>query len=392
MSMDLAGIFVAGLLTFASPCILPLVPIYIGLLGGASADVVRRGERPRLVARTVAFALGLATVFVGLGLVATAAGRLLAAHRQALLAIAGVVVIAFGFRFLGILRLPFLDRERRPWLQRLAPGLSLVGAYAFGAAFALGWTPCIGPVLGAVLTYTASTAASAARGALYLGVYSAGLALPLVAAAGFAPLVVPVLNRLKRNLRSVEIATGVLLVGAGLLLATDKLMILMPTLGPAAEQSTTVDSAVPLSPARAADAGVCTSAEGGTACAAPESTWAPPGANAATSVVHGPAVVEIMSGSCPICRRMAPVVAEAERGCPMKVVHAYVEDAAGADLARRHGVRGVPTFLVLDPSGAEVRRLVGQQPADAIRSALESVSTHMCEAVPPGPEREPKGS
>lgn len=391
MSIDLAGVLVAGLLTFASPCILPLVPIYLGLLGGASADVFRSGRPPRLVARTAAFALGLATVFIALGLVATAAGHLLAAHRQMLLAIAGVVVIGFGLRFVGILRLPFLDRERRPWLHRFSPGVSLVGAYAFGGAFALGWTPCIGPVLGSVLTYTASTGASAPRGALYLAVYSAGLALPLLGTAAFAPFVLRALDRLKPHLRKIEIATGLLLIGAGVLLATDKLMVLMPatTPVPAPTQVATPPTSSPTS--GNLDALACTAADTGTACSVPESSWAARTSSAAVSI-HGPAVVEVMSGSCSICRLMAPVVADAERGCPMKVVRAYVEEPAGAELARRRGIRGVPTFLVLDVSDVEVRRLVGQQPADAIRGALELVSPHLCEAARPAAARRAKGS
>jgi cytochrome c-type biogenesis protein len=394
MSFDLASVFIAGLLTFTSPCVLPLVPVYLGILGGAAVEGARTGTRPRLAARTAAFVLGLATVFVALGIVASAAGRLLAAHRPLLLTLSGVVVVGFGLRFLGFLRLPLLDREQRPWLQRLAPGSSLAGAFAFGGAFALGWTPCIGPVLGSVLTYTASTGANAGRGALYLGLYSAGLAAPLLAAAMFAPVVVPLLNRLKPHLRRIEIATGILLVGLGVLMATDKLMVLMPATEPVVAHvasTTSPPGAVPW-PRNGDDAASCTAVvDTGRACDAPQASWAPP-TSAPAVHVHGPAVVEIMSGSCPICQRMAPVVAEAERGCPMSVIRTFIEEPAGAELARRHGVRGVPTFLVLDASDAEMKRLVGQQPADAIRHALELVSPHVCEAKRPYGGDASKGS
>ena len=384
MSYDLAGLLVAGLLTFASPCVLPLVPIYLGLLGGASAAEVRRGAaRSRLVPRAVAFALGLATVFVVLGLASTAAGRLLAAHRAGLLAFSGALSIAFGLRFLGVLRLPLADRERRPWLGRIAPGGSLVAAYAFGGAFALGWTPCVGPVLGSVLTYTAGAGASPARGALYLGTYAAGLALPLILAAAFAPRILAVLDGLKPHLRKVEVATGLLLVGAGVLLASDRLMLLMPSGGsdPAAAAATAPPLPSPPAQSLAADA-ACSADGTGAACGAHEESWAPPSAVPAAPRLRGPALVELASRSCPICRRMAPVVDEAERDCATKVVRLLVEESEGGDLARRHAVRAVPTFLVLDASGAEVRRLVGQQPVSALRDALRTASPLLCGALP----------
>lgn len=389
MSLDLAGIFVAGLLTFASPCILPLVPLYLGLLGGASAHELRHGVRPRVVSRAAAFALGLATVFVALGLVASAAGRLLAAHRQGLLAVSGVAIVALGLRSLGVLRLPLLDRERRPWLHRLAPGGSLLAAYAFGAAFALGWTPCIGPVLGAVLTYTASAGADPARGALDLAVYASGLALPMVGAAAFAPWALRLLERARPHLRKLELATGALLVVVGALLATDRLMVLMPDGGARGAPEPTAAAAAPALPAAAPAAPCPSAASAAAACAMPPAAWSapPPGALPA-SAVPGPAVVELMSHSCPVCRLMAPVVVDAERGCPSKVVRAFVEEPRGADLARRHAVRGVPTFLVLDASGAEVERLVGQQPAAAVRRALELVSPGACDPA----HREARGS
>lgn len=378
MTFDLAGLLAAGLLTFASPCILPLVPIYLGLLGGASVAELRGGaRRARVVARAAAFALGLTTVFVALGLASAAVGRLLSEHRAGLLASSGALTIAFGLRFLGVLRLPFADRERRPWLGRIAPGGSLVAAYAFGGAFALGWTPCVGPVLGSVLTYTASAGASGLRGALYLGVYAAGIALPLVGAAAFAPRVLRALDGLKPHLRKVEIATGLLLVGAGALLASDRLMALAPS---TRSEPAAAVAAAALAPAAPAEA--CAATADGAACGAHEESWAAPSAAPVAARVRGAAVVELASRSCPVCRAMAPVLEEAERDCATRVVRLLVEEPEGAALARRHGVRAVPTFLVLDGAGAEVRRLVGQQPVSAIREALRTVSPLLCGALP----------
>jgi cytochrome c-type biogenesis protein len=231
MTLDLPGVFAAGLLTFLSPCVLPLVPLYLALLAGASAREIRAGARQgRLVATAVAFALGLAAVFVALGLAATAASRALSERRPALLAVGGVAIALLGLKQMGVLRLPFADRERRPLLERLRGGGSLGGAFAFGAAFALGWTPCVGPVLGAVLGYAASASSSPARGALLLGTYAAGLGAPLVAIAAMAPRALALLERVKPHLRKIELATGAVLVLFGALLATDRLsLVSMPS-------------------------------------------------------------------------------------------------------------------------------------------------------------------
>ena len=380
MSIDLPAVFAAGLLTFASPCVLPLVPIYLGLLAGTSVAEIRRGGRPgRLVATALAFSGGLAAVFVSLGLVATQAGRFLAEHREALLRTGGVAIVLLGLRQLGLLRLPLVERERRPLLERLRGGGTLAGAFAFGAAFALGWTPCVGPVLGAVLTYAASASASPARGALLLGTYATGLALPLVAVAAAAPRALAWLDRLKPRLPVIERATGAVLVVAGALLAADRLSALAPPVPGTASASA---AAVPPSAPRAPEAGAaCTSSS---ACATPE---LPPGdpladaLGASLAAPKGPAVVELVSDHCPVCARMQPVVDEARHRCAgrhLRVDQQRVESARGAALARGHAVRAVPTFLLLDGRGEEVGRLVGEQRLTDLERAMQDLTGGRC--------------
>lgn len=393
MTFDLPGTFAAGLLTFLSPCVLPLVPIYLGLLAGTSAREVREGGRPgRLVATAAAFALGIAAVFVPLGLVATTAGRALAAHRTLLLQVAGGAVVLLGLRQLGALRLPFLDGERRPLLARLKGGGTLAGAFAFGGAFALGWTPCVGPVLGAVLGYAAGASASPLRGALLLGAYAAGLGLPLVAAAAAAPRVLPFLDRVKPHLRKIEMATGAVLVAAGLLLATDRLSLLVPSAGGPAPEA--------MASAPAVDASADGSCDGppdgaaGAACAPPRASAEPAlelEAILASASREGPVVVEIVSEGCPACARMEPVVAEVRRRCAAGGLRLERRDAGtpeGAALVRRHAVRGVPTFLLLDESGAEVSRLVGEQPIATLERAMLELTSGRCAA---GDAERPRG-
>jgi cytochrome c-type biogenesis protein len=232
MHLDLLGIFVAGLLTFASPCVLPLVPVYLSVLAGASVDDLKAGVRTaRAVRAALAFALGLTLVFVGLGLAASSIGSALLAHRTLLLQVGGLLVLLFGLKALGVLRVPWLERDVRPMLSRHRGGASLVSAFVFGAAFALGWTPCIGPVLGSVLTYAASQSTSSLAGAGYLGAYAAGLSLPLLGVAALAPLALRWHRRLLPHLRKLEVATGVLLIGVGLLLNTDSLDLVIPMTG-----------------------------------------------------------------------------------------------------------------------------------------------------------------
>ncbi|MEO7092395.1 MAG: cytochrome c biogenesis protein CcdA, partial [Polyangiales bacterium] len=217
---SVAGLFAAGVLTFASPCILPIVPVYLSLLAGASVDALKDGERRgKLVASAVAFCAGLSVVFIALGLGATAAGRLLVEHRTLMLRVGGIAVVLFGLRAVGLLRIGFLDRDARPALARVRTG-GVLRAFVFGAAFAFGWSPCIGPVLATVLTYTASATSRPWVGGVYLGVYAAGLSLPLVVVAALAPLALRWLGRVRAAIPRLEKLTGVAMILAGIFLFT----------------------------------------------------------------------------------------------------------------------------------------------------------------------------
>jgi cytochrome c-type biogenesis protein len=384
MSFDLPGLFGAGLLTFVSPCVLPLAPIYLGLLAGASVEEVRRGSRTgRLLASTAAFGLGLGAVFVALGLAATAAGRALAEHRETLLRLGGAVVVLFGLKFLGVLRIPFLDRESRPLLERLRLGGSLPSAFLFGAAFGLGWTPCIGPVLGAVLTFTASAASGPAEGALYLGTYAAGLTAPLLALSAAAPRALALLERARRHLPAMERATGLVLLATGALLFADRLSLLVPEPDPdpAAAAAACPEGSAPADRTGATCAVPAPAAWTGRP-AAPAAEPAPDlGAILAAAADPRPRVVELVSRACPVCLRMEPVVAQARERCAgraLAVEKRFVEDPAGEQLASRHAVRGVPTFLLLDEEGREVSRLVGEQTLAALESAMRDLTEGRC--------------
>lgn len=219
--------FGAGVLSFLSPCVLPLVPPYLCFLGGLSMEQLQSGVageeavalRRRTVLASLMFVLGFGTVFVTLGATASAIGRLLAEWSLVLAQIAGVVIIVLGLHFLGVFKIAFLNRDIRFQPEKPA---GLLGAYLIGLAFAFGWTPCVGPVLAGIL-FVAGTEETVFRGALLLASYAAGLGLPFVLAALLLDRAVAGLRKMRRWIPTVERATGALLVGTGLLFVTGRL-------------------------------------------------------------------------------------------------------------------------------------------------------------------------
>lgn len=213
--------FGAGALSFLSPCVLPLVPPYLCYMAGISVDEFR-GEtakinRMGLFFAASAFVLGFTTVFVLLGMSASVAGQYLRLYQRELAMLAGVIIIIMGLNFMGLLRIGLLAREARVQVQgkRANPATS----YLMGLAFAFGWTPCIGPVLGPILTL-AGGRSSVAEGGLLLAVYSLGLGVPFLIAALFSGSFMRFLARFKVHLGRVEKVIGLLLVLAGIAFLT----------------------------------------------------------------------------------------------------------------------------------------------------------------------------
>ncbi len=209
----------AGFISFLSPCVLPIVPPYLAYMSGVSMgeltsqDVARR----KATVSALFFVLGLSTVFLILGFTASAFGAFFLRNQLLFTQISGAVVMVFGLHFIGLFRIGFLDREAR--FDAGDRGGSSFGAYILGLAFAFGWTPCIGPQLGAILSLAASEA-SVTRGTVLLGVYAAGLGIPFLLAAMFMTRAVGVMNRLKRHMRLIERAMGALLLLVGFAMVT----------------------------------------------------------------------------------------------------------------------------------------------------------------------------
>lgn len=219
--VSILAALVAGIISFLSPCVLPLVPPYLVYLTGATIEHVATGE-PRTVSRravmvaALMFVLGFSTVFVALGASASIVGSLIRAWSAELSIVAGIIIIIMGLHFLGITRIGLLMREGRLGMSK---PVGLWGAYVMGLAFAFGWTPCIGPILAAILAVAASEA-TVTKGAGLLAVYSAGLGIPFLIAAFAVERFSALFQRFRGQLLNVERAMGALMVLTGIAFLT----------------------------------------------------------------------------------------------------------------------------------------------------------------------------
>ncbi len=209
----------AGLISFLSPCVLPIVPPYLAYMSGVSMpDMMDQNKtnRPAIIA-SMFFVMGLSTVFIFLGFTASVFGQVFLRNQELFSQIAGAVIILFGLHFLRFIKIPFLYREAR--IDAGDKGGSAFGAYILGLAFAFGWTPCIGPILGSILSLAAQED-SVARGTTVLAAYAIGLGVPFVLSAVFINRATKLMNRFKKHMGKVEKAMGALLVFVGLMLLT----------------------------------------------------------------------------------------------------------------------------------------------------------------------------
>jgi len=222
--------FVAGLFSFLSPCVLPLVPGYVSLISGASVEELQARERSSfaVVMHALAFIVGFSIVFIIAGAAATTIGQLASIYRVWLTYIAGVVIIIFGLHLTGILKIKALYMDKR--MHDVKGGASIWGAFVIGFAFAFGWTPCIGPIIAGILTLAASQE-TVVKGMALLAVYSAGLAVPFMITALAIGMFFKFYLPFRRHLHKVEVASGVLLIILGALILTRHFTVLSGYLG-----------------------------------------------------------------------------------------------------------------------------------------------------------------
>ena len=218
--------FVAGILSFLSPCVLPLVPGYVSLISGATVEDLQAGDRRMLrtvMLHSLTFILGFSVVFIALGAVATGIGQLANEYHNLLAKVAGIIVIVFGLHLTGLLKIKALYADKR--LHDVKGGSSALGSFAVGFAFAFGWTPCIGPILATILVF-AGAQETVFKGVLLLAIYSAGLAVPFLLTSLGVDRFLGFYTRFRRHLHTVEVISGVLLIVVGVLIFMNNLKLL----------------------------------------------------------------------------------------------------------------------------------------------------------------------
>jgi cytochrome c-type biogenesis protein len=218
--------FLAGLVSFLSPCVLPLVPGYVSLISGVGVEELQQPDASlfrKVMLNSIAFIIGFSIVFVTLGAISTEAGQLAARYKSTLARVAGVLIIVFGLHLTGIMRINALYSDKR--LHGVKGGSTAWGAFVIGFAFAFGWTPCVGPILSAIL-YLAAAQNSVAKGILLLTIYSLGLAVPFLLTALGIGRFLKFYGRFRRHMHAIEVASGGLLIALGLLLVFGKFTLL----------------------------------------------------------------------------------------------------------------------------------------------------------------------
>ncbi len=334
MNLDLLGIFGAGVLTFVTPCVLPLIPIYLSALVGG--DFRASGGRGQVMLRASWFTLGFMIIFVLLGLTASSVGSFLTDHKAAVQAFGAVLIALFGLKFLGIIRIPWLDQTIRANDQKFSTRFGWLNALVMGLVFAAGWSPCIGPVLGSVLTYTATATADPLAGAGYLAVYGLGFAIPLMVVAAFAEAGMRLLGKIGPHLRKIEMGLGALLIIVASTMALDAL--------PALTAPTTEGTQV-------------------------------------AEIEDHPVMLAFTSQNCTICQGMKPTISGISNQCDGNGVRVKTIDLSQPEqraMAAKYRIRGVPTFIFKDSDGQEVARLVGEQTERTLKQAISVLRGKPC--------------
>lgn len=226
-ALHIGGIFIAGIVSFFSPCILPIIPVFIStLLTNADDKPIMIGKlrlNVKALLRVAMFVLGLSTIFVILGFAFGAIGNLFNKTQDVLLIVSGIIVILFGIYQTGLIKIPFLMKEKKISTSKVRKGL--LGSYLLGLTFSLGWTPCIGPILSAVLALTASQG-SIFVGGLYMAVYSLGMLIPFLVITIFSDILMSKIRGIYKHMNKIKIAGGIILIIMGILLLTNSLHLL----------------------------------------------------------------------------------------------------------------------------------------------------------------------
>lgn len=397
MDASFGGLFLGGLLTFVSPCVLPLIPIYLVMLLGSIPEKAGTKDRLKAFFTTLFFVAGFTVVFVIMGLSATYIGQTLVTHRDLFERLGGLLVILLGLKFMGYLRVPFLDMDIRPEAARFSTRFKYLNAFILGFAFAFGWSPCVGPILGAVLTYTSMTTSSPMHGALLLLVYSLGFAVPLLLLSIFVDQAAKLVAGIKRYGGVIERVTGGLAILVGLLLLTGNLgmidEIYMPTQSAiAANQGNPQGSEKAFGLSALGKEEESCNSKGVQSCKSKHCLCKiSPGPQVfnAPSAIHGsgvPRLIEFYSKYCPICRAMMPVIGALRNRCHgqnLLIQQIDITKKQNKRYISQFGIIGVPVFVFLNSQGKEIGRLLGKQNPTAFDPYITALLGKKCRDYSP---------
>lgn len=348
MEYSFVSVFIAGVATLLTPCILPMLPIYLSVLLGASLDQAKdpRG-RFQLLWTALLFVFGFALVFTLMGLGASTLGGLVRDYRDVMLLVGGLLIVVFGLKYLGLLRITALDRSFQ--VKGFKTGYKSFDALLFGIVFALGWTPCVGPILGSVLTYTATATSSPLAGAAHLFAYSMGVGLPLLVISLLADRLVPQLRKLHRHLPKFEKATGLVMLAVGLVLAVPVFVKYVSS--PSSQLVMTItDSDVAISP--------------------------PLGKPS-----EKPRLVEFYGKDCPVCKKMAPRFNQLKQDCirrGVEILTVDISDPRNGHVAKTWKIQAIPTIKMFGADGSEKGVIVGDRELQELRAAAAGLMDAVC--------------
>lgn len=347
MAFSVLTVFGAGILTFFTPCVLPLIPVYLAALTGGNITAMNEQSRGQLIFRAVIFSLGFILVFTLMGFGASSIGAFLSDQKTLMQGIGALLILVFALKFLGLLNIPFMDRIIKADDRRVQTRFGSVNAFIMGIVFAAGWSPCVGPVLGSVLTYTASTTSDPATGGLYLSLYGVGFALPLLVTAAFAEMGMTLIRKISTYLPTIEKSIGVVLIFIAGMLVVDIAKAHVPQTNSGQDSSESKE-------------------------------------NEEFHQTDLPTMVELYKEDCPICQKMKPVVKRIKNQCDKKGVQIRTIDISTPE--NRHFVKqyrliGVPTFVFLDEFEMEVARLVGEQTEMSLKQTISVLRGEPCPGV-----------
>lgn len=332
MFPDLLTVFLGGVATVFTPCILPVLPVYLGIFVNSGNS----NSRFNILFQTLIFGSGFSILFIFMGLGAASISNVIVSNKAMISIVGSIIIIVMGLIFTGIIKIPFLMREYRLGENTLINEGSRFTAFLAGIIFAAGWSPCAGPILGSVLTYVALKSSSLITGAFLMGLYSLGILTPFIMLSIFTDSLISRIKKIYRFMPYLQKAGGILLISGGLLLFYSNINQFHNYLTP--QKSPTLN-------------------------------------------LHKdkPEILFVFSKSCPECKKLhtiLPGIKEDCKGMDIEISEIYVEDRP--DLKNNLGINVVPTIILYDSLGREVKRVFGSQNLTDLRIAAASIINRSC--------------